>query len=173
MCKRTRRLHAARSARAGISLLGVLLSLCGVAIAAMLAIPAFFERADFTLDNACQLLARDMRSAQNRAAFLHTEARFAFDADGWRVLEKNGALLGGMGQDHPIVRRFSVDGVFEGVSAEQISVGPRRELTITARGTTVERGELVLRFRNEERAVAIERGSGLVIDARTGQAWVR
>src|ERR1043165_8114041 len=65
-----------RRARSGISLLGVLCSLCGIAVIAMVAIPAFFERERFTLDNVCELLRRDMRSAQNRAMLLRREARF-------------------------------------------------------------------------------------------------
>lgn len=129
---------------------------------AMLAIPAFFERPAFTLDNVCDLLKRDLRSAQNRATYLRAEARFVFDADGWRALDKNGELLTGMGEDHPIVRRFSSDGVFEGVSASNIHVGTDGELLITSRGTTLERGELVLHFRGVQRAITIERGGGQI-----------
>jgi hypothetical protein len=151
-----------RRARSGISLLGVLFSLCGIALVAMVAIPAFFERPAFTLDNVCDLLKRDLRSAQNRATYLRAEARFVFDADGWCALDKHGALLTGMGEDQAIVRRFSVDGVFEGVSANNIHVGTDGVLLITSRGTTLERGELVLSFRGEERVVTIERGSGQV-----------
>ena len=163
MQRRTDRRNRTRRARSGISLLGVLFSLCGIAVVAMLAIPAFFERPDFTLDNVCDLLRRDLRSAQNRATYLHTEARFVIDADGWRALDKHGALLVGMGEDHPIVRSFSSDGVFEGVHAEQIRVGSDGGLLITNRGTTLERGELVLRFRDERRTVTIEPGAGQVL----------
>lgn len=141
----------------------MLFSLCGIAVVAMLAIPAFFERPDFTLDNACDLLRRDLRSAQNRATYLHAEAQFVIDADGWRALDKHGALLVGMGEDHPIVRRFSSDGVFEGVHAEHIHVGSDGELLITSRGSILESGELVLRFRDEQRTVTIERGNGRVV----------
>jgi len=141
----------------------VLFSLCGIAAVAMIAIPAFFERADFTLDNACDLLRRDLHSTQNRATYLRTEARFVIDSDGWRAIDKHGAPLTGMGEDHPIARSFSCDGVFEGVTAERIHVGTGGELLITSRGTTLERGELVLRFRGEERPVKIERGSGQVV----------
>lgn len=165
MQRRTDRRNRTRRARSGISLLGVLFSLCGIAVVAMLAIPAFFERPAFTLDNACDLLRRDLRSAQNRATFLHAEARFVIDADGWRALDKHGALLVGMGEDHPIVRSFSVDGVFEGVHAENIRVGTDGALSITNRGSILEPGELVLRFRDETRAVTIERGNGHVLYA--------
>lgn len=154
---------AIRRPRAGISLLGVLFSLCGIAVVAMIAIPAFFERKSFTLDNVCELLRRDLRSAQNRATLDHTEVRFVFDNDGWRALDTRGHLLQAFGQEHPILRRFSSDGVFEGVSAKDIHIGLNQELVITTRGTTLERGDITFLFRGEQRVIEIERGSGQVV----------
>jgi hypothetical protein len=149
----------------GVSLLGVLLSLCGIAVLAIWAIPAFFERGSVTLDNLSVLLARDLRSAQNRATLLGNQAHFVFDRDGWRALDESGGPLLGEGETHEIVRRFSHDAVFDGVEIERFDFGAEGRLDITARGMVVCGGNLVLRFRDERREIQIQRGSGQVIVA--------
>jgi Tfp pilus assembly protein FimT len=151
---------AARSDRAGISLLAILISLCAVAIAAMVAIPAFFGQGHVTLDNAAHLLRKDLRSAQNRAAFLKTEAVFHFDEFGWRAALPSGEALAGPRDSNEIVRDLAGDGVFEGVWVSRVEFGDDGVLTFDARGVALEGGEVELAFGDERRTVRIERGTG-------------
>ncbi len=153
----------ARRRRSGVSLLVVLVSLCLVAIVAVLAIPRYFGRHEVTLDNACRLLTRDLRSLQNRAALEKIPARLVFDADGWQALDPSDQPIEGLGEGHAIVRRFSSDGVFEGVTLRTIEVGADSALKVDARGLVGAAGRLVFEFRGETREVAIARGSGQVL----------
>ena len=162
-----------RAPRAGISLVGVLLGVCGIALLAIWAIPAFFEREGVTLDSVCLLLARDVRSAQNRATLLRSEAKVVFDRDGWHALGADGQPLMTTGEEHQIVRRFSSDGVFDGVTIERIDSSADGELAITAHGTIARGIELELRFRDEQRTVRIERGSGQVVVVGRDQPLLR
>ena len=154
--------RSTRADRAGISLLAILISLCALALAAMVAIPTFFDRSGVTLDNAAQLLRKDLRSAQNRAAFLRTEAVFAFDEEGWRATGVGGEPLAGLGDANEIYRDLSRDGVFEGVSITHIQFGNDRALAFDARGIALEGGEVELSFRGKVRIVRVETGTGLV-----------
>ena len=148
--------------RRGVSLLVVLCSLCLIACLAVLAIPLFFGRHDVTLDNACRLLTRDLRTLQNRAALEKIGVRLVFDEDGWRALDSAGRPVAGLGEDLPIARRFSHDGVFEGVRILEIECGPDSALSIDVRGLLTERGRMTLEFRGEQRGVEVERGGGHV-----------
>jgi hypothetical protein len=155
----SRSIHA-RCDRRGVSLLTVLCSLSFVALVAIIAIPMFFGRHTITLDNACKLLSRDLRALQNRAALEKQTMQLAFDVDGWVATDSFGHEVEGLGESHPLVRRFSSDGVFEGVRITKIEVGPRSALAVDTRGLVTEGGRLVLEFDGETREVAIERGSG-------------
>lgn len=146
--------------RAGISLLAILLTLCGVAVAALVAIPAFFGQTEVTLDNACKLLVKDLRSAQNRAAFLKTEAVFAFNEDGWRASDRTGGSLSRTAEPDEIQRVLSRDGVFEGVRITRIDFGDDRALVFDERGLALEGGEVEIAFGGETRTVEVEKGTG-------------
>ena len=152
-----------RSHRAGVSLLAILISLCAVAITAMVAIPAFFGRSDITLDNAARLLRKDLRSAQNRAAFLKTEAIFHFGDDGWRAALPSGEPLAGLRDANEIRRDLSADGVFEGVTITRVEFGDDGALAFDPRGIALEGGEVELSFRGEKRVVRVETGTGFSV----------
>jgi len=149
-----------RSDRAGISLLAILISLCGVAIAALVAIPAFFGRSDVTLDNAAHLLRKDVRSTQNRAGYLRTEAALHFTEHGWRASLPSGEPLAGPLDVDEIDRDLTGDGVFEGVLVTRMDFGDDHALTFDARGIPVEGGEVELSFRSHKRIVRVEAGTG-------------
>jgi hypothetical protein len=157
---RTSQITSRRPAQAGISLLAILITLCAVAVAALVAIPAFFSQHDVTLDNACELLVKDLRSAQNRAAFLRTEAVFAFDTDGWRASDRSGGSLSRTAEPDEIERRFSRDGVFEGVELTRIDFGEDRSLVFDERGLALEAGEVEVSFRGQVRTVRVEESTG-------------
>ncbi len=150
-----------RPARAGISLLAILITLCAIAVAALVAIPAFFGRTDVTLDNACRLLVKDLRSAQNRAAFLKTEAVFAFNENGWVATNRLGGPLSRANAPDELARDLARDGVFEGVRIRRIDFGEDRSLVFSERGVALEAGEVELVFRGDVRVVRVEVGTGL------------
>jgi hypothetical protein len=140
-----------------------MLALCLVAIVAVIAIPRYFGRPEVTLDNACTLLSRDLRAVQNRAALHKVGARLVFEEDGWSALDTSGRPIEGLGESHPILRRFSRDGVFDGVRVVDIACGSDHAVAIDTRGLVAESCEVVLGFAGETRRVAIERGGGQVL----------
>ncbi len=154
------RIRGTRTASAGVSLVVVLLALLVLGLIAVVAIPGYFDRHDVTLDNACRLLAHDLRKLQNRAALDKQPIRMAFDSDGWRALNPKDELVGGIGETVPIHRRFEGEGVFAGVVVESVELGEDQMLTIDARGLVSEHGEVELSFRGERRVLRIHRGSG-------------
>ena len=158
-----------RAQRRGVSLPIVMATLCLVAVAAVVVIPAFFGRPSITLDNACRLLAHDLRSVQNRCSVQKTPARMAFDADGWCALDTSDQPISGLGEQHPLSRRFSRDGVFEGVRVTNIDLGPDASIAIDRRGLVTLAGELQLAFGGETRRVEIARGSGQVLVYTPGE----
>ncbi len=147
----------------GVSLLAMLLSLCVVAVVAVVAIPSFFARHEVTLDNACKLLLKDVRSTQNRSAFLKTTGVLRVHGDGWEAVTEDGAPLSKHGATDKIERVLSVDGVFEGVTIENIDFGGDGELAFSPQGLALEGGRLEIAFRGERRLVTIEKGTGLAL----------
>lgn len=152
-----------RPARRGVSLLAILISLALVAIAAMLAIPAYFGDPDVTLDALVQLLDRDVRALQNRAAFAREPGLLRFTGNGWEAVDSQGRPLCAMGDDAPIARSFSRDGVFEGVVLERIEVGTDAALRIDERGLASTGGKLFARFGDGWRQIEIEAGAGHLV----------
>ena len=152
-----------RSSRHGISLLAILISLALVAVVAMLAIPAYFGSPDVTLDALVHLLDRDVRALQNRTAFARAPGLLRFTSDGWQAVDLEGKPLCAMGDDQPIVRSFSRDGVFEGVVLERIELGSDDALSIDERGLTMEGGTLFARFGEGWRQIEIELGAGHLV----------
>jgi hypothetical protein len=160
---RTLQSRKAPAGRQGITLFSILLSLCAVGLFALVAIPFYFGRHDVTLDNACKLLLRDLRSAQSRASLLKAEAVFAFEADGWLATSGDGETLTRHGSSELIERRLSKDAVFEGVWLENIDFGGGAELTFDERGHAREGGKLEIVFRGERRYVSLEKGTGMAM----------
>lgn len=150
--------------RGGFSLLHLILLLAVMTILACVAIPGWFSRTDITLDNAVHLLARDIRDAQDRAAFQHRKLRLRFlaDGDGYVVLDS---------RDHPIeapigtgdfLRCYSSDAVFRGVRLEPILTGDGGDLHFGSRGRTLTASQVAVTFRGESRLVEIEEATGQI-----------
>ncbi len=157
-----RAIRAVRNgARSGVSLLSMLLSLLAITVGASIAIPAFFERPDVTLDNACVLLTRDLRAAQNRAAYLRQPLVFRFEEDGYRVTDSRGGPALAPCGPRTLDRSYGENTIFEGVSIETVELGEDSSLVFTARGDATEGGRVILEFRGHRRWVEVERCSGL------------
>lgn len=152
----------------------MLLLLCGIALIAALAIPAYFHADGVTLDAAARVLARDLRSLQNRAALQKGTLRLVFDDDGWHALDAEGKPIAAIGETTPIARRFSVDGVFEGVTIDSVRMGDAKtptgtELFVDSRGLTRHGGSFTMRFRDDWAHVEIERGGGSLLLSGPGR----
>jgi prepilin-type N-terminal cleavage/methylation domain-containing protein len=148
----------------GFTIVELLVALALISLVAALAVPAFFERSEVTLDNACEILVKDLRLAQNRAAFRRTEVRVEFlpDGDGYRILDPGEEPI-----PHPYVfgefgRRYSADAVFEGVRLIEVECGEDGAIVWTPEGTCDEAATIVIAFGNDSRVVALGPGRGEV-----------
>ena len=151
-------LRSRTSARAGISLLGLLLWLCALAVISLLAIPQFFNRTDVTLKHAVELLAKDLHSAQNRAAYHRAPTLFRFRSTGWEAHDLDAPFSGAAPHDYPIERSFA--GIFDGVKIVRIAFGDDDALEFDARGEALEGGEVELAFRGQQRVLRLDPGTG-------------
>lgn len=135
----------------------MIVTLAGVALLASMGIPTFFSRAEVTLDNAAVLLARDLRAAQNRAAFLHSVAVFEFlpDGEGYRVTTRQGWLVRHPEADEMFERHYAGSGVFEGVEVASIEFGGDNAIVFDERGRPSRGGDVTLTFGDERRVVRL------------------
>lgn len=147
------------SRRAGISLLAILLWLCAMAVLSLVAIPHFFSRPSVTLWHAVELLARDLRSTQNRAAFYKAPTTFHFAANGWEATGTDGRPLSTTHGENRIERGF--DDIFRGVKIVRIDFGDDDALEFDAAGRAGEAGEVAVSFEGQTYTVRVEQGSGL------------
>ena len=157
--------------RAGISLGGVIASLAVVALIAGIAIPTFFARHAVTLDNAAILLARDLRSVQNRAAHLGQTTTLRFDEHGWRAFDALGRPLQRFGSQERIERRLDADAVFEGVTLESLSFGADSAVRFDAAGRPDRGGSLEIVYRGERRRLILSPGDGHLVLEGLERPW--
>ncbi len=157
----------------GFTILELILALLLVSIIATLAIPMYFKNDEVTLENAAVLLARDLRATQNRSAYMGRAARVEFleDGDGYQVLDADGNLTRNPRTDQPFVRRYSSDGVFEGVRIVEIEVGDDLFLDYGSKGYATEEARLVLAFHGEVRVLLVERRSGRIRIMGSTSGW--
>lgn len=144
------------SSRSGFTLTHLVLTVVAVAVAATLAIPTFFDRPTVTLENAALLLAKDLRSAQNRAAYLDRHVRVHFDADGGGYRIEDG--LHGPAAPH-LERRYDRDAVFRGVHVVGADLGGST-FEFGPMGTPERAARIELGYKRERRVVVVERGTG-------------
>lgn len=155
----TRRASARRS-RGGFSLTDLVVAMVLIAVIATLAVPAFFNRSEVTLENAAVLFARDLRAAQNRAAYLARDVRVGFleNGDGYWIDDTkrdDGAV--------PVpylTRSYSENAVFEGVTITDVALGDGADLVYTERGIARTGARITLSYDGDLRIV--------IVDAETG-----
>jgi hypothetical protein len=156
----------------GISLGGVIASLAGIALLAGVAIPTFFARHAVTLDNAAILLARDLRTVQNRAAHLGQATSLRFDLHGWRAFDAQGRPLTRFSSGDAIERRLDADAVFEGVTVESLDFGEGARIHFDAHGRPDRGGSLEVVYRGERRRVRVSQGDGRVRIEGLRRRWI-
>ena len=163
-----------KSPQRAFSIVQIGLILSVLAIVSSLAIPAWFGRSDVTLDNAAIVLARDLRNAQNRAAFegRPTEVLFEADGSGYRVVDEHGEPLPAPIGSGDYLRSYDRDAIFRGVLIERADFVGRARAHFDSRGALVGGGRVVLRYRDESRILEIETGTGLVEIQGMSEPWV-
>jgi hypothetical protein len=151
-------------ARWNFSLLHLLSALLFIAAVAGLTVPAFFARADVTLTNAVRLLAKDLSSAQGRAAYLGEPVHVEFDADGlgYRVIGPAGTAIKNPQTGELFARRFDQDAVFEDVSIAGSTLSEPRRISFDGKGNVIGGGEVTLAFRGYQRSVEVDPLTGLI-----------
>ncbi len=159
------------SARQGISLLALLGTILAVGLIATITVPHFFAQTGVTLDNASVVLAKDLRAAQQRCAFVGQAARFELARDGYRVVDPDGQTVQRYGSKELFQRSFGPRTVHEGVEIALIDLGGDGALSIDAVGLAQESGTIVLRFKNRERRLTIRPGRGLIEIEGLARNW--
>ncbi|MCZ6598601.1 MAG: type II secretion system protein [Planctomycetota bacterium] len=160
--------------REGFTIIELLLALVVISLVAALSIPAYFARSEVTLENAAVLLARDLRSAQNRAAFRgrRTVVEMFPDRDGYQVLDQTGRPVTNPRTSEAFVRRYSIDGVFRGVEVLNVDFGGDRRLVYDENGQPGEAGEVTLGFDGDTRVVRVSAPGGRITILGTTSGWV-
>ena len=160
--------------RRTFTLTEILISLVLLATVSGLAIPAWFGRSQVTLDNATKLLARDLRQAQNRAAFEHltTEISFASDGTGYDVRDERGELLPAPMGPGGFERSYPRDAVFRGVRIEAVDFAGQRRLRYDDRGAIELGGTVVLSFNGDSRTLHVDARTGLIELEGLSEPWV-
>lgn len=161
------------ASRRGFTILELLIVMLAIAIVASIAIPAWFNRSEVTLDNATKLLARDLRDAQNRASSLGEDLWFEFreDGDGYFVRDAGGHLLEGPLGEGPFERRYSGNAIFQGVTIPRADVGEDRAIRYDAEGHAFGTGSVHLRFKDDVRVVTVLPESGLIEIKGLADIW--
>lgn len=162
------------TSRSGFSLLHLIIALVGVSIVAAMAIPRYFSHDHITLENAAILLAQDLRTAQNRAAFSGEVLflRFFADGDGYEVVTSKGDVVTDPRTGRGFVRRYSIDGVYEGVRIEDVIAGDDRTLVFTPFGEVSHALRARIVFDGADRVVHSQRKTGIVTIEGTTSGFV-
>lgn len=159
--------------KVGFSLTELFVSLAVVAIVAAVVINEWFDRSEVTLENASVLMARDLRSAQDRCAYFGEQVRFSFlpDGDGYAALDELGRVIQHPRTDLPFVRRYSESGVFRGVLVVDVRFGADRSVSFDAEGRALESGEVTLAFGRDRRTVRLAKESGNLTIVGSSSHW--
>ncbi|MCP3918342.1 MAG: hypothetical protein GY711_22570 [bacterium] len=146
----------------GFSLLHVSLSLIVLTLVASIAIPLYFSKGEVTLDKAAQLIARDIRYAQDLAVLAGAQVLVVLDpgGDGYRVENEAREALEAPVGNGPFVREYSRDAVFRGVRMSSIEAGELGAVVVNPMGLVAADVRLRLEFRGEQRDLTISAGEG-------------
>jgi prepilin-type N-terminal cleavage/methylation domain-containing protein len=160
--------------RPGFTILELLLALLVISIVAAITIPAYFSQPSITLENASVLMAHDLRTAQNRSAYLAEPCRFQFldEGEGYRVVDETGVLIENPATLEDFIRIYPEDGVFRGVKVLEVEAGGDRTIAYDESGRATEKARVTLEFEGEVRVLLVEKGSGRIKILGSSSGWV-
>lgn len=140
-------------------------------IASSIGIPAYFGQPDITLNNAAELLAKDLRDVQHRAALYEEELWVRFDEDGggYRGTDRKGGLLISPYGAGPFIREYDFDATFRGVSIESIEPNHLDAYVFDARGFPRTSIAVTLRYKDDLRTVAFSHRTGIITFTTPGE----
>jgi prepilin-type N-terminal cleavage/methylation domain-containing protein len=159
--------------KGGFTLLELLVSLVVIAVIAALAIPAYFGRSEITLENAAVLLAKDLRAAQNRSAYLGEPTRVIFldGGDGYHVLDALGMPIDNPRNELPFERRYSIDAVFRGVTIAAVELDGETALVFDQHGEPAGHARITLTFDGDERTLLMTPPYGKIEILGSTSGW--
>jgi hypothetical protein len=159
--------------KVGFSLIELFVSLAMVAIVAAFVVHEWFDRSEVTLENAAVLMARDLRSAQDRGAYFGEPVRFSFlaEGDGYEALDETGRVIQHPRTGLPFERRYSESGVFRGVFVVEVRFGADRSVDFDQDGRALESGEVTLAFGSDRRTIRLEKLSGRLTIVGSTSDW--
>lgn len=150
--------------RSAFTLTELVLTLALITILASIALPTYFGRPEVTLENAALLMAKDLRQAQNRAAYLGQSVDFVIERDGTGYSVSDPIAANGKHME----RDYSRDAVFEGVRIVNVNLGPGMAFHFSPRGIALGGGSVTLAYAGDTRVLHVSSGSGHIqIDGST------
>ncbi len=168
-------MQSPKSSKRAFSIAQIAITLTLLALVSSLAIPAWFGRSSVTLDNAAIVMARDLRNAQNRAAFERRPTHLVFgeDGSGYRVIDESGSPVPAPLGPGDYVRSFGRDAVFRGVRVESARFSGIPVAKYDSRGALVGgEGEVVLSFAGDSRTLRVDSRTGLIQLEGMHEAWI-
>lgn len=155
----------------GFTLLELIIVLVVLTAVASIGIPQYFGRASITLDSAAELLARDLREVQSRAALFEETLHVHFDVNGTSYLMADDAdvvLLSPYGNGE-YARDYDIDAVFRGVSIVEIEP---RSIAFDKKGTPNSDLRVVLEYGHERCTLTLSKESSRITIEGLSEPWV-
>ncbi len=159
-------------ARTGFTLVELCISMALIAIIATLAIPSFFGRSEITLENAAELFASDLRSAQNRAAFLDREVEVHFMEDGVGYWIGDTINADSQSIEPSAWRNYSSNAVFQGVTITDFQLESGTRLSYGKRGMPTTAARITLSFKSDSRTITVAALNGKLAIEGSLTGWV-
>lgn len=158
--------------RRGFTLLELLAALVLLSVWAAWVISTHFRAPEVTLEKAAILLAQDVRTAQNRSAYLGEPAVMEFDAEGYRLVDPRGRVVRHPRTQLPFVRVWSYDAVFEGVELRHADFEGAARVEFDRVGTVSTGGHVSITYRDDRRTVLVAPGSGRLQIPDSSSGWI-
>ena len=152
--------------RSGFRLPGVLSILLGIAFASSVLIPMWFGRPAVTLNNAVDLLAKDLEELRRRASYLYADVRLNFEEDGngYTLTDSFGTVLSAPVGPGPYQRRYDMDAVFRGVRIVNVDIEGKGEhsLQVDARGAFTNSATIELDYKGQKQTLFVDSSNGMI-----------
>lgn len=158
--------------RSGFTLFELLIVISVLSIWSAFTIAQHFEEPDITLESAAVLVAKDLRTAQDRSAYLGEPARFELNPDGYRLVDRRGRVVRHPRSQEPFHREWTMDAVFDGIQVEGLEPGESRAIEIDRSGGVRSSEVITLSFRGEERSIKLYSATSRIVILGSTSDWI-